>query len=231
MEKVIRHVNEMFKHAGNSKEVKSQKEELITDLHDKILDLMSQGKSEDEAFQDAITSMDGLEELTEVLSGKHRTIYINRLKFRHSLMTFGLITLEIVACGAFYLFGWLTLPDGQQSYMDMPYFDMHTVIITFVGLGIALLATAIFPIVRGLIYKKNPEKVIHVEFDFSKKMMVAVIGWIAVLLGLTIINIAPIEKDAGPVIWFQWPIIAISNLPISIIIYNMLYKSKRYSAK
>jgi hypothetical protein len=231
MERVIKFVNEQFKHAGNSREVQNQKEELIASLHDKIFDAMSRGKSEDKAFDDAMHSLGSMEELTEELSGKRRTVYVNRLNFDHSLIAFGLIMLEIRACGAYYLMGWVTCPSGQQSWLDMPYFDTHTVIVTFIGIGIALFATTIYPLVCGIIYRKNPGKVKQVEFDFHKRITIAFIGWLAVLLGLAIINMAPIPKDAGPVIWFIWPMIGVANWPLSLVVYNKLFKSRRYVAE
>lgn len=231
MERVVKYVNEKFRNAGHSKEVQNQKEELIADLHDKIHEAMSRGKSEDEAFNGAVASLGEMEELTEALNGKRRTVYINRLNFHHSLLTFGLIALAILGCGAFYLAGWLTDRHGQQSWHDMPYFDTHTAIVIFIGLGIALFAMAIWPLVCGIIYGTNPGKVKQLESGFRQRITVAMVGWLAVSLGLTFINMAPIEKAAGPVIWFIWPLIAITDWPISVVIYNILFKREKYLVK
>ncbi len=231
MDKIERYVNKKLKNAGNAKEVQNQKEELIAGLRDKISDAISRGVAESEAFSEAIASLEGMEELTEALSRKRRTVYVNRLNFHHCLITFGLIALEIVACGAVYLAGWRTLPSGQQSYLDMPYFDMQTITAVFAGLGIALAAATICPLVWGILYKANPGKVKQVESDFKQRFTTAVIGWLAVFLGLAFLNAVPLEKAAGPVIWFIWPLIGITNWPISILIYDKLFKSDKYRQK
>ena len=231
MDRVVKYVNAKLKHAGHTKEVQSQKEELVTGLREKITDAMSHGKTESEAFNEAVASLDGMEELTEALNRKRSTVYVNRLNFHHSLMTFGLIALEILACGCYYLIGWLTLPPGQQSWLDMPYFDLETVVGTFVGLGIVLSATTICPLIRGILYRVNPGKVKLVEFNFKQKLRDASVGLLVIFIALTIINVAPIEKFAGPMIWFIWPLIGATNWPISVIIYDRLFKNERYMEK
>lgn len=233
MDRVIKYVNEKFKHAGHSKEAHSQREELIAGLHDKISDAMSKGKSEDEAFRDAIASLDGLEELTQVLNAKRRTVYINKLRFHHSLLTFGLIALEILICGAYYLANWRSLPGDvvMMSYRDMPCFGMGMINPVLIILAIALFATTIYPLVRGILYRRNTRKVEQVELGLRQSMTVAVLGWLVVTLVLTVWNIAPmIEKNLGPAIWFQWPALAMAGWPLSVLIYGWLYKRRRYLA-
>lgn len=219
MEKVIKYVNDRFRISGNSKEVQNQKEELIASLHDKIHDAMSKGKTEDEAFAAAVASLDGLEELTEALDGKHRMLFVNRLNFHHSLFMFAVIALELLLGIAVCM---MLINAGSSSVISNA---------TLLGLSIALFASAIIPIVSGIIYGSNAKKADKVAFDFRKAITGALFGWLAISLGLAIINIAILPLMDVKVIWFIWPMIGISNWPVSLIIYNILYKSKRYEVK
>lgn len=250
MERVAKYVNEKFKYAGNSREVQNQKEELIASLHDKIHDMMAQGKSEDEAFADAVFSMGSLEELTEALDGRRRTVYVNRLNFHHGLLVFAAIALEILAFGAYSLPKyWPILSNAQTaSYI------IQQVSAMFIGLGIAVFSVAIWPLVCGILYRSNPVKAEQVVFDFKKRITVALVGWLAISLGLALVNFAfPAYTDLEAnnvldrllavvtdpaqdmpikmIYWFIFPMIGVSNWPISILIYNLLFKNKRYLAK
>lgn len=176
---------------------------------------MSRGKTEDEAFMEAVGSLDGLEELTEELSGKRRRLYVNRLYFRHCLLVCAVVALEVLA--------WLAASwAGATGGMKPGILD----------LGVLVLAAVAFcPIVSGIICKKNPDKAERVEFDFRRCITIALFGWLALSLGLAIFNVATLANMPVGVVWFHLPVIGISNWPVSILFYNILYKSKRYEAK
>lgn len=214
MERVIKYVNEKFKYSGNTIEVQNQKEELIASLHDKIYDVMSKGKTEDDAFKEAVASLDELAELTEALDGRHRKLYVNRLNFHHGLITFAVIALELLAGIVLFLLG---KSNGIEA-------DTSAV----VGMFVALFVMVIISLVYSFIFVSNPKKTDRVEFNFRKAFTASIIGWLALSILLTIINIATLPLMDEKVIWFIWPMIGISNWPIALIIYNILYKSKKY---
>lgn len=252
MERVVRYVNEKFKEAGNSREVQSQKEELIADLHDRIHEAMSRGKTEDEAFDEAVAAMDGLEELTDALGGKRRTVFVNRLNFHHSLLVFAVIALEILAFGAYQFVKYMPvfkapIPPSPTGVVS---FNMPATIAIFVGLGIALLATAVYPLICGMICKVNPGKAQNLDFHFRKSLMTAVIGWLTLSAFLAAVNFLfptyansdmnnvvemfiqpyPVNMSISVVCWFIWPLIGISNWPLSMFFYGLLFRRKRYAA-
>jgi hypothetical protein len=69
MERVIQFVNDKFKNVRNSPEIQAQKEELIATLHDKIRDAMLLGKTKEQAFSQAVSTLSDMDELTEMLDG------------------------------------------------------------------------------------------------------------------------------------------------------------------
>ena len=246
MDRVVQYINEKFKHAGKSKAVLNQKEELIASLHDKVTDLMAQGKTEDDAFREAVTSLDGLEELTEALGGRSRMVYINRLKFHHSLLVFAVITLEILAC---YLF----LPFRQDASCILPD-STNPLLALSMFLGPVLLAVVAYPLICAILCMRKPQQARLVAFDFRKLMTGALIGWLAFSLFLFAVNVAfpphyrleyiflhetastpfvlgPFDFGIGIVFWFFYPMIGIFAWPVSILIYNLLFKNKRYLVK
>ena len=216
MERVVKFVNEKFKYAGSSTEVQNQKEELIASLHDKIHDALAQGKSEDEAFASATASLDGLDELTGMLDGRHRTVRVNLLNLHHAWIAFGVIAVEMALGALGYVLG--AFPGVSKDAL----YSM------FLGLGVALVCTAVWPAISTVIYAREPGKAERAQFDFRRYFVTAIIGWTAISLGLAIVNIALMARVPEMPMWFVWPMIGISNWPVSLLIYNRLYHSKKY---
>jgi hypothetical protein len=243
MDRIAKYVNEKFKHAGSSMVILNQKKEMIAGLQDKMRDLMAGGKSEDEAFKEVVASLGGMEELTEALNGRHRTVYINRLKFHHSLWVIATIMLEALVC-------FLFLPFRQDAAGILPYSTNPTLALSMF-LGPMLLAIAVYPLVCGIVCAKRPQQAQLVAFNFRKFLTFALIGWLTISLFLFAVNMAfpphyadeymylhdtpfvlgPFDIGIGVVFWFIYPVMVLLTWPISILIYNLLFKSKRYLAE
>jgi hypothetical protein len=218
MERVVKYVNDIFKQAGNSAEVKNQKEELIASLHDRIYDAMASGKSEDQAFDHAVSKLGDLSELTELLDGSHRTIFVNRLSLHQGLIAYAIIVLELVISGGLYMALPMSgkSPDAQQAML--------------MSLACALVASSIWPIAAAFAYYKKPNRVEKSEFNFRKQITIALVVSLAVSIAVIFINLKVIAFTADLAIWFWWPVLGIANWPLSLFIYNWLYKMKRYEA-
>jgi hypothetical protein len=250
MEKIEKYVND--------KEVQNQKEELIAGLHDRMRDAMTSGKTEQEAFNEAVASLSGLEELAVALDGKRRTVYINRLNFHHSLITFAIIALVILACGVYIRMDYQPVVKAQLLRAhDVMYpfiYNLQPMFVALYGLAIALFITLVWPVARGIMRLLNPARTQRIAFDFGKSLAVALVGWLAIsvlLLGvnagypphyepeiLSLLNVprgpwvfGPFDIGLDVIFWFIYPVIVIFTWPISILIYNLLLKNKRYLVK
>lgn len=66
-EKVTKYVDHLFGEIQSSQQISELKEEIIGNLIEKIIDLMVSGKSEEEAFKDAVASIGDISELMDSL--------------------------------------------------------------------------------------------------------------------------------------------------------------------
>lgn len=67
MKKLTQHVNELFKGVPDSEQKEIVKQEVLQNLEEKVLDLMEQGKGEDDAINKAIVDFGDIEDLKEEL--------------------------------------------------------------------------------------------------------------------------------------------------------------------
>ena len=64
-DKVVKYVDHLFGDAQQNQQLSELKEEITINLMEKIIDLMVEGKSEDEAFKDAVASLGDISELVD----------------------------------------------------------------------------------------------------------------------------------------------------------------------
>lgn len=66
-DKIRKHVNELFENAPNTKRAYDLKDEIISNANDKYNDLISEGKSEEEAYNQVIQEIGNVDELINEL--------------------------------------------------------------------------------------------------------------------------------------------------------------------
>src|SRR5690606_21295000 len=113
--KIASYVDDLFRGVGPSQELLDLKEELTTNLRDKVADLQSRGIDEEQAFREAVASMGDLGGLVEEMRriGQERAreaVYITKSQ--------RLSALGIVAGVLLMLFGVCTVL--MQYAMGMP---------------------------------------------------------------------------------------------------------------
>ncbi len=69
-DRITAHVNSLLEGTPNTRRVADIREELLSNLNDKFNDLVSQGKSEDEAFNHVAASVGDLQSLVNEVAGK-----------------------------------------------------------------------------------------------------------------------------------------------------------------
>ncbi|MFF2448810.1 permease prefix domain 1-containing protein [Neobacillus sp. NPDC058068] len=67
MKKLTNHVDELFKDVPESEQKKAVKQEVLENLEEKVLDLMEQGKEEEDAINKAIVDFGDIEDLKKEL--------------------------------------------------------------------------------------------------------------------------------------------------------------------
>ncbi len=71
MSRIKSYVDKLFKDIPNSEQKENIKQEIIQNLEDKVLNLMENGKEEEDAINKAIIDFGDIEEIKEELIGKH----------------------------------------------------------------------------------------------------------------------------------------------------------------
>lgn len=116
MEKrVEEYIEKLFSHVGKSQQLFDLKEELATNMKEKIADYLSQGMDEEQAFKETIASMGDLSGLVEDM----RQLGQDQAKQAvYSTMTARISTAGIVAGVLLILFGAFTA--SMLYFMDLP---------------------------------------------------------------------------------------------------------------
>lgn len=70
MKKLKNHVDDLFKDVPESEQKKAVKQEVLENLEEKVLDLMEQGKEEEDAINKAIVDFGDIEDLKKELGVK-----------------------------------------------------------------------------------------------------------------------------------------------------------------
>lgn len=106
MEKIKNYVEELFQEAPRTSQAREFKEEMIADLEDKYQDLIKEGKSEKEAFQEIISGIGNIEELFSNMKQNHQSDPMNNemmLKQRKKTalvvsLSVGLYIVALIVC-------------------------------------------------------------------------------------------------------------------------------------
>lgn len=132
-EKVQKYIDDLFAGVGSSQELFDLKEELSTNMKEKIADYKSRGMEEEEAFKEAIISMGDLSGLVDDMR-KHGQERAKQAVY--SSMTNRVSTAGIVAGVILILFGALNL--AMLIFMGLPMESAWGSAIFIVGGGVLL---------------------------------------------------------------------------------------------
>jgi len=105
MNKIRYHVNMLFKKIPDSEQKENIMQEIIDNLEEKVKDLISEGKEEEDAINKAIVDFGDIEEIREELVGKNEKIKKKRnaaINFAYALLGSILIILLVIFVNLYY---------------------------------------------------------------------------------------------------------------------------------
>jgi hypothetical protein len=139
-DRIQRYVNQLFADIYETKQLHELKEEVIQHLTEKVKDFIAAGKSEDEAFQDAISSLGDMSELIDSLKkvsyekmeeDPYEKLPLNRKHIFGYLVAIGLMLFAIMVAGITYL----QLDDYAATISTfMPFFISSVMLFVYLGL-------------------------------------------------------------------------------------------------
>lgn len=112
-EKIRNHVENLFKEAPNSKRAYDLKEELICNLQDKYQDLLTEGKSETDAYNNVIAGIGDIEELINDLEKANpmNTIVLEKNRKKTAFIVSICVGLYILTLVSLVVLDELGMPD------------------------------------------------------------------------------------------------------------------------
>lgn len=212
-DKIRKHVNELFENAPNTKRAYDLKDEIISNANDKYNDLMSEGKSEEEAYNQVIQEIGNVDELIGELVknnpiSNERNMEVKRKTAFVVSLSVGLYILSVISC--------IVLDE-----LGMPDFITASSFIALAGISTCLL---IYHFMSRPKYSKYEDTIVE-EFkewkgkkDNNKEIKKAINS---ILWTLTVIIYLLISFIFG--IWYiSWIIFIIAALIENII--NLIFK-------
>ncbi len=111
MEKIRKHVEELFKEAPKTKKIKDLQEELIINLEDKYNDLVKEGIDENKAYNEVISSIGDIDELIADFKEPHATINSDLIRRKNALVVSICVGLYIMCLITVIVLGSMHMPD------------------------------------------------------------------------------------------------------------------------
>lgn len=193
--------------------VREQIEELRDTLHLKTEELQAQGRPYELAEQASIDSLGDVSPLLEEVAGDARTVYVNRLKLKSSLLMFHLFIAEYIIIWQIMLFSW-------HSWTNI----VHLQLLWFV---MFIIAAGVWPISAALKCKRDPEKTTTVSMEYKKRKRIALIVWLMV----SAVSFTYCFLSANNFTIFLFFSIAAADWPLSLYIYHRKLTGGRYDAR
>lgn len=141
--------------------------------------------------------------------------YSNKLMLRHYAMLFGIMLIEIIIASIIVYIGLKVKRPGDMFY--------------FVG---AVIFALIFPIVAFVKNYSQPNKTKRINFNLKSSVFYRTIVMAQCLLIIYCFNLfinMPLTFDIEYATTLILPALLCTNFPVSALIYNSLFKSKRYA--
>ncbi|MFZ7121582.1 MAG: permease prefix domain 1-containing protein [Eubacteriaceae bacterium] len=201
MSKVEQYVKSCFKKNSVDEELEK---EIICSLNERIADYINNGKSEEEAFQNAINDLGDLKKIAE----DQNTIRVEKEKidFKFSVYAYLIVVTEMII---FYFASYI-----QLGNITIPAIRLDLTIIFVVFF-------LFYPIFSYITYK-NKNSAREISFNYRLQMKNGIIGAFVISIFLITINIF----YAREVLWSFFPTVGAFNWPLGISIYNKLYKEE-----
>lgn len=198
MNKVEKYVKSCFKR--NYVDVDLQKE-IVSSINERIADYISKGKSEDEAFENAVNDIGDLKKLAE--DQNKIVVEKEKIDFEFSIYAYLLVLVEMIV---FYFASNIKL---RGINIPEVRFDLVTIF---------SLVFMIYPISSYIIYKKK-NSLKEISFNYKMQINIGLIGASAIAILLIIINYFNGIQN----LWCFFSVIGVFNWPLGIAIYNRLY--------
>lgn len=204
------YLTHLKKQYPDTKAVNEQLEELRDTLHIKTEEYQSQGYGYDEAAHAAMTSLGDVTPLLDEVSGRVKSVFINRLNRNNALY------ISVIILGELML-GWLGYSLFTGKHVPFGSF--------IVSLAALLLGIGIWVAITFITQHQEPDKTAVVDYPFKKLIKMALIGWVVISVLLFAANML-----IGAPVWFMWPVIGIANWPVNIYLYHRQLTGGRYDA-
>lgn len=115
-ERIVRHMEQLFETAPNTRRAMELKEEMTQNANEKYQDLLEEGYSEEAAYQNVIASIGDVSELFEALEERSRYTLTEEERRKKAVLTAAAVGMYILAGVAFFFCVWLD--DAWGSFMD-----------------------------------------------------------------------------------------------------------------
>lgn len=139
-ERIVRHMDELFESAPHTRKAMELKEEMTQNANEKYQDLLEEGYSEEDAYQNVISSIGDVSELFEELEERSHYTLTEEERRKKAVLTAIAVGMYILAGVAFFFCAWLD--DALFSY-------------DFATLGLVLAGIICIPPTCMLVYAAN----------------------------------------------------------------------------
>ena len=200
----------------NTKEVLEQIEEIRDTLYMKVEEYQEKGYKYEDASKEAITSLGDIDSLFEELTTDVKTIY------KGKAMVFANIISAVV------VFSVATIISILSQFIPFLYSFKPTVKFGYWQLIFAFMI--VFFMRFQYIVNINKVSVIKITAK-DKKQSIKTALIVSIIFSIAMIIMNFYQFQSFEIIWFPWPIIGISNWPISLSIYSKFIESNKFDAK
>lgn len=167
MEKLKKYIEDLFKEYPKTKKTRELKEELLADLSEKYNDLIKEGKSENDAYQEIISSIGDIDEIINTLNEQKNTTITNNINNEQKKKTALIVSISV---GLYFI---ALIATCITDEINMPDYLSGTVFLGIAGLATCLL---IYHFMSMPKYKKEDDTIVEEfkEWKSSKDQKAAI---------------------------------------------------------
>lgn len=217
-EKIVRHMNQLFEDAPHTKRALELKEEMTRNAGEKYQDLLEEGYSEEEAYQNVISSIGDVGELFEELEERSHYTLTEEERRKKAVLTAIAVGMYILAGVVFFFCAWLD--DVLFSY------DFSTLGFVLAGI-ICIPPTCMLVYAANMYpnYKKEEETMVEVykEKSSSDKREKAILSAVSTIIWTLTVTIYFVVSFATYEWHISWVIFLMGGCvqAIASLIFNL----------
>ena len=215
MEKLKKYIEDLFKDYPKTKKTRELKEELLADLSEKYNDLINDGKSEIDAYQEIIASIGDIDEIIETLPDQKNTTISNDINNEQKKKT--ALTVSI-AVGLYFI---ALIVVCITDEMNLPDFISGTAFLGIAGVATCLLIYHFMSLPK---YSKIDDTLVEEfkEWKASKDQKKAVKKSISSIIWSFIIIIYFIVSFIFGIWYISWVLFIVGGLIEAIV--NLIFQ-------